>query len=98
VPLSSALGGTYLGGVPFSKAFALHIIKWFYSVKTCSNSSFSVIPSPEKEKKMPDISKNGAFHFPKYPANSRGNTTLGKVGRSYYTQKIGTGLHILLKI
>jgi hypothetical protein len=62
------------------------------------SSSFSVIPSPEKEKKMPDISKNGTFHFPKHRTNSRGNTTLGKVGPSYYTQKIGTGLHILLKI
>jgi hypothetical protein len=89
VPLSSALGGTYLGVVPFSKAFALHIIEWFYSVKTCSNSSsFSVIPSPEKEKNMPDISKIGTFHFPKHRANSRGNTTLGKVGPSYYTQKL----------
>jgi hypothetical protein len=64
VLLSSALGGTNLGGVPFSKAFALHIIKWFYSVKTCSNSSsFSVIPSPEKEKKLPDISKMEHFIF-----------------------------------
>jgi len=88
-----------LGGVPLAKAFALHIIKWFYSVKTCSNSSsFSVIPSPEKEKKMPDILKNGTFHFPKHHTNSRGNTTLGKVGPSYYTQKIGTGHYILLKV